>query len=282
MTGSSDADTVGLTGRKGGVMGRYIDIGAVKTWYDEQGEGDPLVLLHGGLVPNESWGMQMREFSARFRVLAPERRGHGRTPDVEGPLSYDAMAADMIGFIEKVVGGPVHLVGWSDGGIVGLLVAIERPDLVRKLVVFGANYDIAGVPAELQEGLGAVTADSEDMAMPRGMHQAVAPGGPESWNVLFGKFQAMAHTQPHITVEELGRISAPTLVLSGDDDLPTLEHTVSLYRSIPNSELAVVPGTSHAVAMEKPDVLNRIVIDFLEKEPVSTMMPVRRAPAGQH
>jgi pimeloyl-ACP methyl ester carboxylesterase len=78
---------------------------------------------------------------------------------------------------------------------------------------------------------------------------------------------------------ELGRISAPTLVLSGDDDLPTLEHTTTLYRSIPNAELAVVPGTSHFVAMEKPDMVNRIVIDFLEKEPVPTMMPVRRAPA---
>jgi len=260
-------------------MGQYIDIGAVKTWYDEQGEGDPLILLHGGLVPNESWGMQMPEFSAHFRVLAPERRGHGRTPDVEGPLSYDDMAADTIGFIEKVVGGPAHLVGWSDGGIVGLLVAIERPDLVRKLVAIGANYDTAGVPAELQEGLGAMSPDGDEMAMPRAMHQAVAPGGPESWNVLFEKFQVMAQTQPHITVSELGRISAPTLVLTGDDDLPTLEHTATLYRSIANAELAIVPGTSHFVAMEKPDVVNRIVLDFLEKEPVPTMMPVRRAPA---
>src|SRR5437867_11063993 len=245
-------------------MGQYIDIGAVKTWYDEQGEGDPLILLHGGLVPNESWGMQTPEFSARFPVLAPERRGHGRTPDVEGPLTYDNMAADTIGFIEKIVGGPAHLVGWSDGGIVGLLVAIERPDLVRKLVTIGATYDLSGVPAELQEGLAATTADSEDMAMPRSLHAAVAPGGAESWNVLYEKFQVMAHAEPHITLEELARITAPTLVVSADDDLPTLEHTVTLYRAIPNSELAVLPGTSHAVMMEKPDVVNRIVLDLLD------------------
>jgi len=263
-------------------MGQYIDIGAVKTWYDEQGEGDPLILLHGGLVTNETWAMQMPEFRARFRVLAPERRGHGHTPDVEGPLSYDDMAADTIGFIEKLVDGPAHLVGWSDGAIVGLLVAIERPDLVHKLVAIGANYDTTGVPAALQEGLGATPADSEDMAMPRALHQAVSPDGPESWNVLYEKFQVMAHTQPHITLEELGRISAPTLVLVGDDDLPTLEHTATLYRSIPNSELAVVPGTSHFVAMEKPDVLNRLIIDFLEKEPAPTMMPVRRAAQAGH
>lgn len=262
---------------EGGVMGQYIDIGAVKTWYDEQGEGDPLVLLHGGLVPNESWGMQMPEFSAQFHVLAPERRGHGRTPDVEGPLNYDDMAADTIGFIEKVVGGPAHLVGWSDGGIVGLLVAIERPDLVRKLVAISANYDLTAVPAELQEGLGSARPDSEDMAMPRAMHVAVAPGGEESWKVLFEKFQVMAHTQPNIAVEELGRITAPTLVISGDDDLITLEHTTTMYRAIPNAQLAVVPGTSHALAMEKPDLVNRIVLDFLEKDPVQEMMPFRRA-----
>src|SRR5439155_21403856 len=151
---------------------------------------------------------------------------------------------------------------------------------VRKLVAIGGNYDTTGVPAELQEGLGHMTADSEEMAMPRAMHVAVAPGGPESWTVLCEKFQVMAHSEPHITIEELGRISAPTLVLSADDDLPTLEHTTTLYRSIPNAELAVLPGTSHFVAMEKPDLLNRIVLDFLEKEPVQTMMPVRRAPTG--
>lgn len=263
-------------------MGQYIDIGAVKTWYDEQGEGDPLVLLHGGLVPNESWGMQMPELAARFHVLAPERRGHGRTPDVEGPLSYDVMAADTIGFLDKVVGGPAHIVGWSDGGIVALLVAIERPDLLRKLVVIGANYDLDGIPRELQEGLGAMPADGEAMAMPRAMHQAVAPGGPGTWDVLYAKFQEMAHSQPHIAVEELGRIGAPTLVLVGDDDLPSLEHTVSLYRSIPNAELAVVPGTSHAVLMEKAELVNKVVLDFLTKDPSPTMMPVRRASAEGH
>ena len=260
-------------------MGEYVQIGAVKTWYDEQGEGDPLVLLHGGLVSNATWGMQMPDFSARFRVLAPERRGHGHTPDVDGPLNYDDMAADTIGFLETVVGGPAHLVGWSDGGIVGLLVAIARPDLVRKLVAIGTNYNTKGLTPESQQALDAMTADGDEMAMLRAMHEEVTPDGPGSWKVLFDKFQEMAHAQPNITIEELGRISAPTLIVSSDDDIPTLEHTATLYRSIPNSELAVVPGTSHFLTAEKPDLANRIVLDFLEKDPVPTMMPMRRAPA---
>jgi pimeloyl-ACP methyl ester carboxylesterase len=257
-------------------MGTYIDIGDVHTWYDEQGEGDPLVLLHGGLVSNETWGAQIPEFAARYRVLAPERRGHGRTPHVDGPLSYDDMAADTIGFIEKVAGGPAHIVGWSDGGIIGLLVAISRPDLVRKLVAIGANYDTAGVSQEVQDAMFA-SHDADEMAMLRQMHEAVAPGGPDSWKVLFDKFTIMAKTQPHITPEELGRISAPTLVLTGDDDLMTLEHTATLFRAIPGAQLAVVPGASHAVAMEKPDEVNRIVLDFLEKDPIQTMIPILRA-----
>src|SRR3954454_13047340 len=110
-------------------MGQYVDINGVNTWYDEVGSGEPLILLHGGLCTNETWGSQMPTLAEHFRVLAPERRGHGHTADVEGPLNYTAMATDTIGFLDNVVGGPACLVGWSDGAIVGLLVAQERPDL---------------------------------------------------------------------------------------------------------------------------------------------------------
>ena len=107
-------------------MGEYVDIAGLKTWYDTFGEGDPLVLLHGGLSTNDTWGAQMPAFSERFHVLAPERRAHGHTPDVDGPLNYSDMATDTIGFLETVVKGPAHLVGWSDGGIIGLSRSIVR------------------------------------------------------------------------------------------------------------------------------------------------------------
>ena len=136
---------------RGDGMGKYVEIDGVNTWYDEEGRGEPLVLLHGGLCTNETWGAQTPAFAERFRVFAPERRGHGHTGDVEGPLTYAAMTTDTIGFLDKVMEGPSHLVGWSDGGIMGLMVAIERPDLVRKLVVIGSNYDTAGVVPEAVE-----------------------------------------------------------------------------------------------------------------------------------
>ena len=251
-------------------MGAYIEIGELKTWYDEQGRGDPLVLLHGGMGSNATWAAQIPEFGTRFRVIAPERRGQGHTPDLEGPLSYDVMSADTIGFLDAVVDGPAYLVGWSDGGVVGLLVAMARPDLVRKLVVIGTNFDTSGLTPEAMQGFTTLSADSDDLAMVREPYEAVSPDGPEHWPVMVAKFKEMVSTQPTITVEQLGRITAATLVVVGDDDIITLDHTSTLFRAIPNSELAVVPGTSHFLAMEKPDLVNRLVVDFLEQDPVPT------------
>jgi pimeloyl-ACP methyl ester carboxylesterase len=259
-------------------MGAYVKIGDVNTWYDEEGSGDSLVLFHGGLSTNETWAAQIPRLAESFRVVAPERRGHGHTADSEGPLSYDLMAQDMIGFLDTVVGGPAHIVGWSDGGIVGLIVAMDRPDLVRKLIVISANFDTSGlIPGALEE-LASMTADSEDLAMFRAAYEAVAPDGPKHWPVVFAKFQAMVSTQPNITGAELARIGSPTLVLAGDDDMISPEHSLALYRAIPNSELALVPGTSHALMMEKPDLVNRLMMDFLQNEPAPTFMPFRRRP----
>ena len=257
-------------------MGEYVDIDGVNTWYDEVGDGEPLVLLHGGLSTNETWAAQIPEFAAGFHVIAPERRGHGHTADVPGAFTYAAMAADTIGVLDKLVAGPAHLVGWSDGGIVGLMVSIARPDLVRKLVVIGATYDTAGAVPEVEEMFAHMEPHGDEMEAFRGLYEQHSPDGPEHWPVVFAKFVEMIRREPHIPIEDLALIVAPTLIVVGDDDLVTIEHSATLYRSIPNSELAVIPGASHAVLMEKPELLNRIVVDFLAKEPIPTMLPMRR------
>jgi pimeloyl-ACP methyl ester carboxylesterase len=261
-------------------MGQYVDVGGLQTWYDEAGAGEALVLLHGGMCTNETWGAQMPAFAGRFHALAPERRGHGHTPDVEGPLHYADMASDTIGFLEQVVGGAAHLLGWSDGGIVGLLVAINRPDLVRKLVVVGTNYDTSGLAPGVEELFAAMRPDGDDVAMFRDAYAAHSPDGPDHWPVVFEKIASMMASEPHIDPAELGRIASPTLVVVGDDDMVSLEHAASLYRAVPGAELAVVPGTSHALPMEKPALFNEMVLDFLEHDPVPTMWPLRRAAAA--
>ncbi|MDQ0753342.1 pimeloyl-ACP methyl ester carboxylesterase [Streptomyces africanus] len=260
-------------------MGDYVELPGVRTWYETDGAGDPLLLLHGGLCTNETWQAQRPDLAANFRVLLPERRGHGHTPDVDGPLSYQDMADDTVAFIEEVVGGPAHLVGWSDGGVVALLVAIARPDLVRKVVAIGANFLPGPQSGAAPEMLDQITPGAPDLTMFREAYEAVSPDGAAHWPVVVGKLAAMFRTEPTIPTEDLARITAPTLVLVGDDDLMTLEHTIALYRAIPGSQLAVVPGTSHALLMEKPREVNRIILDFLAKEPIPTMLPLRRSPA---
>jgi pimeloyl-ACP methyl ester carboxylesterase len=260
-------------------VGEYTELPGVKTWYEVEGQGEPVLLLHGGFCTNQTWGPQRAEFAADHRLFLPERRAHGHTPDVEGTLSFHDMAEDTIDFLSSIVGGPAHLVGWSDGGIVALLVAIARPDLVRKIVVTGANFK---PPPEIgmAEMLDELSADAPDMAMFRSMYEAASPDGAEHWPIVVGKMVELYRAEPNIAIEDLGRIGAPTLVLVGDDDIVPLEHTLELYRAIPNSELAVVPGTSHAHFMEKPSLVNQLVLDFLDNDPVPTMMPVRRATAS--
>jgi pimeloyl-ACP methyl ester carboxylesterase len=164
-------------------------------WYDERGDGDPLVLLHpgGAGVDSRALAPNLEALSRLFRAYAPEQRAHGHTPDVEGPISYQDMAQDTIMFIDNFIGRPVHLLGCSDGAVVALMVALRRPDLVRRLVF------AAGV-----------------------FHR-------DGW--------------------EAG-------VLDGEPP---------------------VPGTSHGLLSEKPDLCNLLIADFLTKDPVQTFAPIRRA-----
>src|SRR3954469_4081877 len=125
-------------------MGEYLQLGAVKTWYDEHGAGEPLVLMHGGLVDARFFEPNLGPLAERFRVYTPERRGHGHTPDVEGPITYQLMADDTIAFLEQVVGGPADLLGHSDGAFIAMLVAMQRPELVNRLVMISGGYNKSG------------------------------------------------------------------------------------------------------------------------------------------
>jgi len=249
----------------------YIDAGGVQTWYAEHGSGRPLLLLHGALTDASEFSATAPALALRFRVLTPERRGHGHTADVDGPISYDIMARDTVAFIEKLDLGPAHLVGHSDGANVALLVTLARPDLVDRLVLISGNFHHDGLlPALDIEELG-----SNEFFLDA--YGEVSPDGREHFPAVVAKIARMIASEPTLTTADLGRVSARTLVMAGDDDAIEAEHTLALYRGIPHAELAVVPGTSHALILEKPGLCNQMIIDFLTTDPVPTFMPVRRA-----
>lgn len=254
-------------------MGRYVQLGPVNTWYDEHGEGEPLVLMHGGLVDSRFFEPNLPALAERFHVYTPERRGHGHTPDVEGPITYQLMTDDTIAFLETVVGQPADLVGHSDGAFVAMLVAIQRPELVKRLVMISGGFDKAGEAAPDAEW--DVDAIADFLAPAYG---EVSPDGIDHFKVVASKVGEMAAAEPHLDVAELAKVTCRSLAMFADDDLVTPQHMVEMYDALPNAELAIVPGTSHFLTQEKPDLVNTIVVDFLTIEPVPTVAPIRRAP----
>jgi pimeloyl-ACP methyl ester carboxylesterase len=184
------------------------------------------------------------------RVL-PERRGHGHTPDAEGPYSYELMADDTIQFLEQVVGGSARLLGMSDGAIVGLLVAHKRPDLTQRLVCVAGVFDNDGwVP-------GAIDPVVEPSGFQIVSYKAFSPDGIEHLPIVVRKLNEVHANGPKLTQNALNSIRCRTLVMIGDDDEVRLEHAIDFYRALPNAELAIVPGTSHGLLVEKPDLCKR-------------------------
>jgi pimeloyl-ACP methyl ester carboxylesterase len=149
------------------------------------------------------------------------------------------MASDTMNFLTTVAGGSAHLVGWSDGAIVALLVGIARPDLVRKLVVIGGAFDVSGYLPEAYAMFDGMAPDDPHLAELRALYDAASPDGSAHWVDVVAKLKDMFRREPHIALTDLGRISARTLVMAGDDDLCSMDHTIALCGAIPKSELAV-------------------------------------------
>lgn len=166
-------------------MGKYAELGGVRTWYDEHGEGDPLVLLHPGGADARAWAPTLKTLATRFHIFTPERRGHGRTRDVEGPITYELMADDTIAFLERVVGGPTHLVGYSAGASVALLVALSRPDLAHRLVLISGVFHRDGwIPS-------AIDPDASPAPVLEHGYAELSPDGSDHFPVVAAKLARM-------------------------------------------------------------------------------------------
>ncbi len=248
-----------------------VMLNGVATWYEERGHGDPLVLLHpgGAGVDSRAMASQLAALSQHFHVYTPEHRGHGRTPDAAGPMHYELMAQDTVAFIEAVIDQPVHLLGYSDGAVIALTVALRRPELVRRLVLAAGIFH--------RDGWWDGVLDGEPADFLRHSYSELSPDGPEHYDVVVQKLALMHAHEPSLTSDDLHEVASHTLVMVADDDEVRLEHAVAMYRNLPAAELAVIPGTSHGLLVEKPDLCNLIITEFLTTDPVTTFAPIRRA-----
>jgi hypothetical protein len=166
-------------------VGEYVNAGGVRTYYEVYGEGEPLVLLHGGLATAESWALQVPAPAERYRDYVPERRGHGRTPDPAGPITYEMMAADTAAFLDAAGTGAANLVGWSDRAVVGMLVALRRPELE----VIGQYFNFEGEVPEFRAMIDYWRTD-----LPEALHEVydrVSPDGPKHFPVVLEKMMRM-------------------------------------------------------------------------------------------
>jgi pimeloyl-ACP methyl ester carboxylesterase len=222
--------------------GRYADINGVRLYYETFGQGLPaVVVLHGGLGSMVDMHNQIRALAETRMVVAIDSRGHGRSSDGAFPLSYGLMADDTLKLLESLGLRTVDIVGWSDGGIIGLDLAMHHQELVGHLVAIGANFN------------------------PNGLIDDQAPAAKkQELNTLQRKVTSMWRTEPRYTLQDLATIKAPTLIVAGERDVVRRQHTDALANAIPGAREVIIDGGTHNVPIEKPDLVDVLIIDFLD------------------
>jgi pimeloyl-ACP methyl ester carboxylesterase len=239
----------------------YINAGGVKTYYEVHGHGQPLLLFHGGLTPLELMSNQIDALAQHFQVIVPERRGHGRTPDVPGPITYDAMTRDAFAFMDTLQIDHAQVVGWSDGGIVGLYMAARQPHRITRLAMISACYNFDGNTSDF---LDLIRQSTPETCHPEliAMYQQLSPDGPQHWDVFYNKMKQLALTPWGLDRSSLATVKAKTLVIAADHDIVTLEQSVDMFRAIPNAQLCIVPDGSHLLPVEQADLINSTLLRF--------------------
>jgi pimeloyl-ACP methyl ester carboxylesterase len=242
--------------------GHYQIVNDVKIYYEVYGKGRPVMLLHGNGGSIEAFRNQIPGLSKKFMVIAVDSRAHGKSYDSDKELTFALMASDMAALIDSLHLDSVYVMGWSDGGNVGLEMAYAFPQKVRKLITSGANFipDSTALPQSLIDDAKrdrAAEPDSGGLAYVRRLSPQ-----PELARERRYKWIDLDLKYPNFTLEQLRSIKTPVLVMAGDHDLIKHEHSLALFRALPNSQLCIVPGSTHGVVIDRPDYANKVIADF--------------------
>jgi pimeloyl-ACP methyl ester carboxylesterase len=259
--------------------GDYAEVNGLNIYYEMHGTGQPLVLLHGAYMTIDAMGEVVPALAETRQVIAVELQGHGRTADVDRPLSYEQMADDVAALIEHLVIAKADVFGYSMGGGVALQVAIRHPEVVRKLVVVSASYTSDGMHPELLEMIPTLTPEAFAGSPVEEAYLRTAPN-PDDFPTLVAKLKRLDMEPFAWPPEDIRGIAAPTLLIVGDSDAIRLEHAVELFRllgggvmgdlaGLPKSQLAVLPGTTHFVphggaVLDRADWLLSMIPPFLD------------------
>ncbi len=230
--------------------GSYVKLKDAKIYFETYGSGEPLLLLHGNSQSIYAFAKQIPELSKIYKIIAVDTRGQGKSTDEStGPLTYDKFADDMKQLLDSLHISKTNILGWSDGGNTGLIMAIKYPSYVNKLAITGAVLS--------------ATTDAVDSEILKSIkHERDGINGTDQQSVKKKRLFTLLLDEPHITVESLKRIKAPTLVMAGEKDMIKEKHTRTIADNIPNSKLLIFKDATHYVPVEKVQEFNNALIEF--------------------
>jgi len=258
----------------------YYEVRGAKLYTQIYGQGPPIVFLHGGMVFFDNSFAKQRDYFSTFRtVIGIDQRGHGHSPDGPWSLSYKMMADDTAAIIEKLGLGPVDIVGHSDGADLALVLVRDHPNLVRRLVISGANIRVdLSAEEKMRSQWSQQQLDGHLRKMAAALppwflpdYAKVSPDGPDHWMALLAKCYDMWLQPVVIEPDDLKKISIPVLVMAGDHDFTSIEDNAEIFRDLPRGQLIIVPASNHGTFNKRPDLVNLAIRQFLDQPNSDTL-----------